>query len=127
MFTDALGNLKSVFIIQKLAVSAGYSMANMIQTSNVLPYLVDLRAQGYKGNPVTALAVGVPAGMAMGIGHYMKSMGVTYTEHLPNQFWKEAGEYAEANGVTARSIYDESPLETSFSKVGSVEIGRAHV
>lgn len=120
VFTDALGNLKSVFITQKLAVSAGYSMANMIQTSNVLPYLSDLRAQGYKGNPVIALAVGVPAGMAMGIGHYMKSMGVTYTEHLPNQFWKEAGEYAEANGVTARSIYDEAPLENSFSKFGTV-------
>ena len=108
-----VGNIKSVFIMQKLAASAGYTAANMVQTTNVLPYLMNLRGQGYKGNPAVAIAVGVPAGLAMGVSHYMKALGGEYLSALPNQFMKDAFQYAEDNGVTARSVYDEAPLTTN--------------
>lgn len=108
-----VGNIKSVFIMQKLAASAGYTAANMMQTTNVLPYLMNLRGQGYKGNPAVAIAVGVPAGLAMGVSHYMKALGGEYLSALPNQFMRDAFQYAEDNGVTARSVYDEAPLTTN--------------
>jgi hypothetical protein len=117
---EAIGGLKSVFILQKLAVSAGYTMANMVQAGNVLPYLADLRAKGYKGNPVTAMAVGVPAGLAMTAAHYAKALGGEYLSRLPNQFFKDAFQYAENNGVTSRSIYDEGPLAGSFGGISRV-------
>lgn len=117
---EAVGSIKSLFILQKLGASAGYSMANMIQTSNVLPYLADLRAKGFKGNPAIALAVGVPTGIAMTASHYIKALGGEYTSLLPNRFFKEAFQYAENNGVTSRSIYDEGPLAGSFGGVARV-------
>lgn len=114
---NAVGGVKSFFITQKLIASAGYTAANLIQTSNVLPYLINLRGQGYKGNPATAVLVGVPAGIMMTASHYMKSIGGEYLSKLPDQFLKDAILYAEQNGVTARSVYDESPLESSLSRV----------
>lgn len=117
---EAIGDLKGVFILQKLGVSAGYSMANFIQASNTIPYLMDLRAKGFKGNPVTALAVGVPGGLAMTASHYLKSLGGEYVSLLPNQFFKDAFQYAENNGVTSRSIYDEGPLSGSFGGISRV-------
>lgn len=114
---SAVGGVKSFFITQKLIASAGYTAANLIQTSNVLPYLMNLRGQGYKGNPATAVLVGVPAGIMMTASHYMKSIGGEYLNKLPDQFLKDAILYAEQNGVTARSVYDESPLESSLSRV----------
>src|SRR3990167_888649 len=117
---EAIGDLKSTFILQKLAVSAGYTTANMIQASNTLPYLMDLRAKGYKGNPAIALGVGVPMGVAMAAAHYSKALGGEYLSRLPNQFFKDAFQYAENNGVTSRSIYDEGPLAGSFGGVHRV-------
>lgn len=117
VFDEAIGNVKSFFILQKLAASVGFTLANVVQTTNVLPYLMDLRSQGYKGNPVTAMGVGLPTGMMMMASHYLKSVGGEYIDKLPNQFLKDAIRYAEANGVTSRSVYDESPLETGFSPI----------
>jgi hypothetical protein len=124
---NAIGNVKTFFILQKLAVSAGYTLANFIQTMNVTPHLMTLRGQGFKGNPLTSLGVGIPAGIAMATGHYLsflrQSAGETRGAVLSRagfQFWEQAFKYAEDNGVTARSIYDESPIETSFSATGRV-------
>jgi hypothetical protein len=120
VINNAVGNVKSFFIMQKLAVSAGYTLSNLVQTSNVLPYLMNLRSQGYKGNPATAVGVGVPMGMAMGVSHYLKAAGGDYMSRLPNDFYRNAFKYAEENGVTARSVYDEAPLETGFNPVAKV-------
>jgi len=120
IINKGVGGLKSFFILQKLAASAGYTIANLIQTSNVLPSLALLYSKGYKGNPITAMAVGLPAGMMMATAHYLKSVGGEYLSKLPNQFMKDAIQYAEDNGVTARSVYDESPLSSSFSRIGQV-------
>jgi hypothetical protein len=124
---NAIGNVKTFFILQKLAVSAGYTLANFIQTLNVAPHLMLLRGQGFKGNPLTSLGVGIPAGIAMATGHYMsflnQTIGGTNVTRLSApgfRFWEQAFKYAEDNGVTARSIYDESPIETSFSATGRV-------
>jgi hypothetical protein len=120
LVSSGVGTVKSLFITQKLAASAGYTMANIVQASNVLPYLMNLRGQGYKGNPAVAMVVGVPAGMAMGMSHYIKAIGGEYIDQLPNQFFKDAFRYAEDNGVTARSVYDEAPLNTTNKALDSV-------
>jgi hypothetical protein len=118
VLNDAVGDVKSLFILQKLGMSAGYTIANMIQTANVLPYLMDLRNQGYKGNPVTAVAVGVPGGLAMAMAHYAKAVGGEYLSKVDDAFLRDAFQYAEDNGVTSRSIYDEGSLAGSFSVTG---------
>jgi hypothetical protein len=115
LISDTVGNLKSYFIVQKLAVSAGYTLANMVQATNTIPYLFNLQSNGFNGNPAKAVLLGMPSGLAMGTAHYLKSIGGEYLDKLPNQFFKEAFQYAEDNGVTARSVFDESPIETSFS------------
>lgn len=115
VLNDAVGNVKSFFIMQKLAVSAGYTLSNLVQTTNVLPYLSDLANQGIVGNPAKALPVGLLGGTAMGLSHYVKALGSEYLDSLPNQFFKDAFKYAEENGVTARSVYDEASVEDSFS------------
>lgn len=119
---NGVGSLKSFFILQKLAASTGYTAANLIQTSNVIPYMAYLSSQGYKGNPLKALSMGLLGGFAMGTGHYLTSAGGDYAKVLKgwpdSEFYTNAFKYAEDNGVTARSVYDESPVETSFSKVG---------
>lgn len=119
---DGVGSIKSYFILQKLAASAGYTAANLIQTTNVLPYMAYLSSQGYKGNPIKALSMGLWGGLAMGTSHYLTAAGGDYKAILKtmpdSDFLIKAFEYAEDNGVTARSVYDESPVETSFSAVG---------
>jgi hypothetical protein len=119
VLSEGIGDVKSFFILQKLAASAGFTLANVIQTSNVIPYLADLRSQGFKGNPVTALTMGFTAGPMMMVSHYLKAAGGSYIDKLPNQFLKDAIRYAEDNGVTARSVYDESPIQTSFSPIAN--------
>jgi GNAT superfamily N-acetyltransferase len=115
---------KSFFILQKLGASAGYTMANMIQTANVLPHLADQFTKGYHGNPLSAVAVGIPGGIAMATGHYLSFFNKTAKDNLTrftteeSNFLLKAFKYAEDNGITARSIYDEAPIEASFSTIG---------
>lgn len=117
-FSNGIGKAKSYFILDKLSASVGFTMAQFIQLSNVLPYLTDLHAKGYKGNPVTAVMLGAPTGMAMGFAHYLKATGHEYMNKLPDQFTKDMFLYAEENGVTTRSVYDESQLSSSFGVAG---------
>lgn len=111
----AVGGMKTFFITQKLAMSAGYTLSNIIQASNTLPYLMNLKEQGYNGSAAKAAVLGVPAGMMMAVSHYIKGTGGEYLDRLPNQFYKDAIKYAETNGVTARSIYDESPIDSGLN------------
>jgi hypothetical protein len=120
VFDRGVGNMKSFFILQKLSVNAGYAVANMVQTANVLPHLMDLRAQGYKANPVSAALMGGIGGMTMGLGHYLKAGGAKVNDMPGMDFLNNAFKYAEDNGVTTRSIYDESPIESSFTVTGKV-------
>ncbi len=116
---NTIGNVKSFFILQKLGASLGYTIANLVQTTNVLPHLMDQFAKGNRGNPLTAIPVGITAGIAMATGHYANFLrGSGKVSSTPEYFWSKAFKYAEDNGVTARSIYDEAPIESSFSAVG---------
>jgi hypothetical protein len=117
-FSSGIGKAKSYFILDKLSVSAGFTLTQFIQLGSILPYLTDLRAKGYKGNPVTAVMLGAPTGMAMGFAHYLKSTGHEYMNKLPDQFTKDMFLYAEENGVTTRSVYDESQLSSNFGLMG---------
>lgn len=122
-FARAVADVKSYFMLDKLAASVPNVLSNTIQLINVLPHLADMRAQGYKGNIVTAPVIGTAAGMAMTAAHYLKSTGAEYMSKLPNQFFKDMFLYAEENGITARSIFDENPLGTAFNTTNAVAKG----
>jgi hypothetical protein len=122
-FARAVADVKSYFMLDKLAASVPNVLSNTIQLINVLPHLADMRAQGYKGNIVTAPIIGTAAGMAMTSAHYMKSVGAEYMSKLPSQFFKDMFLYAEENGITARSIFDENPLGTAFNTTNKIAKG----
>ena len=121
MLDAGVGSVKSFFILQKLAVNTGYTVANVLQTANVLPHVADLYAKGYKGNVLKAIPMGIAGGIAMATGHYANFLGGKGSK-LPmiheGVFLNKAFKYAEDNGITSRSLYDESPIDASFSKVG---------
>lgn len=112
----AIGAGKSVFITQKLAASAGYTAAGLLQTLIIIPHLIDQLVKG-GGNPLTALPLGMLSGITMGTGHYLNKLGGSFDKVLKGmdsvqsiRFLDEAFKYAEDNGVTSRSIYDENPI-----------------
>ena len=116
-----IGNLKAVWVLQKLAVNTGFAISNVIQASNMLPHLADLTIKE-GGNPLTGLALGIPTGLAMAAGHATQQPGKFHKAlgAIPGYdvFTARAMKYAEDNSVIARSIYDESPIESSFSATG---------
>lgn len=121
----AVGGMKSFFITQKLAVSAGYTLANLVQTTNMVPYLANLSSQGYHANAAKAMAIGYTGALPMALAHYMRAAGggeyKTFFGDMPNKFMEGALKYAEDNGITSRSIYDEAPVGTGFNPLKKVE------
>jgi hypothetical protein len=66
-------------------------------------------------------------GLLMGSYHYLQGANPTLLDNLPlDNFTKNAIRYAEDNGVTARSIYDEAPVAESFSVTGRIAKGLGH-
>lgn len=121
----AVGGMKSFFITQKLAVSAGYTLANLVQTTNMVPYLANLSSQGYHANAAKAMAIGYTGAIPMAVAHYLRAFGggeyKTFFGDMPNKFMEGALKYAEDNGITSRSIYDEAPVGTGFNPLKKVE------
>jgi hypothetical protein len=122
-----INSVKSLWISQKLVASAGFMLSNVIQAGNMLPHLIDLQ-RTYKGNVLAlpaALISGFADGMFMATGHLTgtaKEMMTMNAHYRPGDrvFSSKAMKYAEDNSVIARSIYDEAPIESSFSKTGRV-------
>jgi hypothetical protein len=104
-----VGTAKSLFITQKLAASLGYTLANGLQVANVIPHLLNgFIKEG--GNPLKGIAVGALTGPMMASTHYLSALD-TPIKRLPGmEFYERAFKYAEDNGVTSRSVYDESPI-----------------
>lgn len=120
-----VGGAKTVFIMQKMAVSLGFTAANMIQFINNLPHMVEMSK-----NPIKlayATATGIPMGLLMATGHYLNATTRSKALYkmlagIPDgKSLIEAMKYAEDNGITTRSVLDESPIGNSFSTVGKVE------
>jgi lysozyme len=119
--SNALSMAKSYFIISKLAVNTGYTVANGISTALAIPHFVDLMTKGYIGDPISAISVGLSVGPYMAARHTGKAWFDKTIPELPGQdFLNRAMQYAEDNGITARSIYDESPISNQFTVRGKV-------
>lgn len=124
---SAVGSTKTFFILQKLALSPGYIASNLLQTTAVLPYLMDLRAKGYKGNPLSAIASALPLGIMMAHGHWGRVLGKEMDLPLSRmlgslsaeegKFYSQALRFAEDNGTVSRSSYDESPIDSGRNAV----------
>lgn len=124
-FDKAVGGMKSYFILSKLAINAGYALASAIQLGMVVPHLFDIAVKHKSvSNPIKAVATGAVGGLVMGTGHMYNAMAKNKFQGVPGaDFLNRAYRYAEDNGITARSVYDESPIDASFSAVGAT--GRA--
>ena len=124
---QAIGDVKGFFILQKIGVSSGFALANVIQTTNVIPYLMHMTTEGYgsAAGLLKSVSLSYPVGLMMMAAHYLKAKGGSYMESLPNQFFKDMFKYAEENGVNTRSIYDESPLSHSFGPTAAAGRGVA--
>jgi hypothetical protein len=122
-FSELVGHSKNLFILQKLGGNLAYLMANTVQAATLFPYLADLHYKGFTGNPAKSVGLGLTNGMAMGFGHLAKSTGAEYMSKVPTPFLKEMFLYAEENGITGRSIYDEGRIQSGFSALGAVENG----
>jgi hypothetical protein len=122
----AVGGAKSFFILQKLAGSLGNITVNVLQTTSIPSYLAVMAGRGYKGNPLTALSAGLFAGPLMASAHYVpgRVRDLVMPDSIRDSsgsFIGEAVKYAEANGVTARSVVDESPVGQSKSLLGQAQ------
>lgn len=124
-FDKGVSGLKTFFILQKLGGNLGKLTADVVQLSMLLPHMMDLRHKGFKGNPLMAYTSGLVGGLTIGSTHLYNSVtGNMNTPKVPGwEFLNRASRYAEENGITARSIYDESPIENSFSIVGKTANG----
>jgi hypothetical protein len=123
VFGRGVGNLKSFFIVQKLALSLGYTAANFLQVINTVPHLMDGMVK-LGGNPIKGLGLGMAMGLPMALGHYANSMK-QLVDTVPAKdlgFYKQAFKYAEDNGITARSILDESPVTSRGAVAESVKL-----
>jgi hypothetical protein len=123
VFGRGVGNLKSFFIVQKLALSLGYTAANFLQVVNTVPHLMDGMVK-LGGNPIKGLGLGMAMGLPMALGHYANSMK-QLVDTVPTKdlgFYKQAFKYAEDNGITARSILDESPVTSRGAVAESVKL-----
>lgn len=121
---DFVNTVKSLWITQKLVASAGFVLSNVLQATNMMPHLIDLQ-RTYKGNPLTvpaSLMAGISEGALMATGHLTGVPGklLETAKYRPGDsvFSAKAMKYAEDNSVIARSVYDESPIESSFSTLG---------
>jgi hypothetical protein len=119
---EGIGDVKNLWITQKLALSAGFMVSNVIQAANMAPHIMDMTIK-YKGNPLYAIPIGVTSGTMMALGHISLARGnkgfykiMAGLPEASSKFLASAMKYAEDNSVTSRSIYDETPVASSFSK-----------
>ncbi len=121
--SKAVGGTKTLFIMQKMAVSIGFTASNVIQFVNNFPHMVEMSKNPLK--LAYATASGIPLGMGMAMGHYFPGKNGNFYKGMAgmpgSEFLVKAMKYAEDNGVTSRSILDESPVQNSFSVLGKVE------
>ena len=117
---NAVGNLKSFFILQKLGFNLAYGAANVIQSINVAPYLANLMEQGYRGNPVTSVAWATISMPALAFYHYSPTQRANVDGMIRDPFVRDAFRYAEDNGIIARSLAEEAPLSGGMSVAGRV-------
>lgn len=127
---SAVGGVKNLWTTQKLAVNAGFALSNVIQAANMFPHLVDMQVK-YGGNVLSSVAHGAMFGPLLATGHVFgntlskspealyKAIGITMKRDEAI-FTAKAMKYAEDNSIVSRSIYDESPIESSFSASGKV-------
>lgn len=117
-------SVKSAWILQKLTGSLGYVASQGLQAANMIPHLLNM-AWKEKANPLivpAAFIQGAAEGLLMATGHLMKQSenlikGAAYRPG-DSVFSAKAMKYAEDNGIITRSLTDESPIESSFSKTG---------
>ncbi|CAB4130807.1 hypothetical protein UFOVP128_32 [uncultured Caudovirales phage] len=111
---ETVNRMKSFFILQKMGLNMGTTIAQTLQLGSVLPHLTNLATEGLVGNPVLAVAKGVPAGMAMASNHYLNKININMmAPMIEDAFYKRMFKYAEENGVTTRAIYDEAGVKES--------------
>ena len=121
-FYNAVGDMKSFFIVSKLGFNTGFIAANMIQPVFTLPWHANLTSHGIPHNPFKTFVMGGVDAIA---GYAKYALGVD----LPmSELGKQALKYAEDNGIVRRSMFDETAnlgrhaVIEGAEKVGSLTI-----
>lgn len=117
-----LGNVKALWVAQKLAGSLGFVASQAIQMANMAPTMMFLKDK-YGGSPLFALPMGIITGTMMATGHVFDPKAPALYKSLSltpglGEFLPKAMKYAEDNSVIAKSVYDESPIGSSFGPGG---------
>ena len=106
-FANAINDVKSIWLMQKLALNLGYYAAQGLQLLNSIPEHGYLTGQGYKHNMLKTLAganVDFGAGSARNGSHMLgKELPLPYTS-----IGKAAWKYMEDNNVAELNITDEA-------------------
>lgn len=113
---NVTNDVKGFFVVQKLMVSAGYSIMNAVQSGMIIPHLINQFVKGNRGNLITAIPTGVMMGIAAMGKHYGNYwFGEKGIPQDMRSFYGRAMKYAEDNGITTNSIYQGDPIRNAFS------------
>jgi hypothetical protein len=126
---DVVNAGKSAWILQKLAGSVGYGLSQVLQAANMMPHLTNIMIRD-RVNPMAvpaSMLQGFAEGMLMATGHVVGQSDtlISSAKFRPGEsvFSAKAMKYAEDNSIITRSLADESPIESSFSKVaGGIKV-----
>lgn len=119
---NAIGDMKSYFIITKLGFNLGFMGANIIQPVFTLPWHANLVSHGIPHNPLKTFSLGGYDAIA-GYGKYALGLDMPMTK-----LGKDALRYAEDNGIVNRTMFDETanlgrhPVIETAEKIGSTSI-----
>lgn len=101
-FYKPINNMKSYFLTSKLALSLGYTAANLLQPIWSGARHRDLSHNGFKHNPLKTTSMALSDGTAALLRH---EVGVNAPM---SKLGERALDYYEANGGVSRNIYDEA-------------------
>lgn len=125
---DALGGLKTYFILSKLAISPGFWISNFVQPLWTSAWHADLTAQGYKHNLSKTMANAGSDASAAIANRIAEVTGQPYRAKL-SELGTEALRYAEDNGIVNRNLTDENatlgqhPVAEFGQMLGQATIG----
>jgi hypothetical protein len=101
-FNQAIGSMKTFFILSKLGFSTPFMLANYVQPLMTAPMHSNLTSMGFKHNAFKTLVLG---GMD-GHGAYLRYNG--QSKAPMSKLGEIALRYAEDNGIVNRNMFDET-------------------
>lgn len=107
-FYNVVGDMKNLFITQKLSMSLGYTLQSLIQPTMTAAWHARLSAEGFKHNSAKTTALGIQDGLSVYLQHASQQYLGKDAPVPMSKIGTEALKYAEDNGIVSRDMYDEA-------------------